>query len=166
MVIYHELNKTKTVVIQISHADEVRETPDPCGLTVVVCDGIGEVPEDKSSQMGEDKDTNHIMAIITDSFEDSRTAIAVAKAESGINPRAKNYNCRYNGRSTFCREGDKKSAWSVDCGVYQINTIGRECPEYLMDPIENIRIAKKMHESRGWTPWIAYNNKSYQLFLK
>lgn len=160
------MDKTHTFTLSnVVEEAQASETPDPCGLEVVDCVGTGEEPEGKPSQSGTNMDSNRIEAIISETFADGRTAIAVAKAESGLNPRAKSYNCRYNGRSTFCREGDEKSAWSADCGVYQINTIGSECPEKLMDPIENIRIAKKMHDSRGWTPWVAWKNMSFKKYL-
>lgn len=90
--------------------------------------------------------------------KDSRVAVAVFKNESGFNPKAKNYNCRYDGKSQSCRSGDEDKAWSVDCGVAQINTLSKECPEELYDYKNNIKIAKSMFDRRGFQPWVVYNN--------
>jgi hypothetical protein len=93
-------------------------------------------------------------------------ALAIAKAESSLNPTAINYNCRYNGVSTFCKKGDEINAWSVDCGIYQINTKGRVCPVDMFDIKNNIEQARKMYEARGWQPWVAYSGQHYKKYLE
>lgn len=103
-----------------------------------------------------------IEAKILEAFNGDRVALAVAKGESGLDPNAKGYNCKYGTRSTSCKPEDRHKAWSVDCGIYQINTIAKDCPEHLLDPETNIEIAKKMQEKRGWNPWVAFWNGQYK----
>lgn len=103
-----------------------------------------------------------IEAKILEVFNGDKVAVAVAKSESGLDPNAKGYNCRYGNRSTSCKPEDRHKAWSVDCGVYQINTIAKDCPEHLMDPETNIAVAKEMQSKRGWNPWVAYWNGQYK----
>jgi hypothetical protein len=79
----------------------------------------------------------------------SQIAIAVARAESNMNPQAKGVNID-----------------SVDCGVFQINVKGHECNEGLMNPEINILVASKMYEKRGWQPWVAYNTGRYKNYLE
>lgn len=100
----------------------------------------------------------HIRAVF---HEEPEVALAVAKSESGLNPDAKGWNCRYGNRSTSCKVEDREKAWSVDCSIFQINVIGHECPEHLMDVTENIKIAKQMYNSRGFQPWVGFWNKQY-----
>ena len=93
---------------------------------------------------------------ILEAFNGDKVALAVAKSESGLDPNAKGYNCRYNGISKSCKPEDRDKAWSVDCSIFQINFIGTECPEHLMDVETNIAIAKEMQSKRGWNPWVGY----------
>lgn len=98
-------------------------------------------------------------------------ALAVAKGESGLDPNAKGWNCRYwseslkRMESKSCKPEDRHKAWSVDCGLFQINHIGKECPAHLFNPTENIEIAKGMWEKRGFSPWVAYWNGQYKNHL-
>jgi hypothetical protein len=102
--------------------------------------------------------------------ENSRLISAVFKAESGHNPTSMNWNCRYKNDqgemySKACKPEDRGKAWSVDCGIAQINTLGQTCPEELFDPEHNLTVAKKMYDARGLNPWMAYLNQSYKKFL-
>lgn len=102
--------------------------------------------------------------------EDAKIALAIFKTESALNPEAQNWNCHYykNGKrySTSCKKEDRAKAWSVDCGIAQINHItpedSKECPTELLDPKQNIAIAKKMFDSRGFQPWVTYNEGYYK----
>ena len=101
---------------------------------------------------------------------EERIAVAVAKAESGLNATAKGWNCKYinaQGKeySDACKPEDRHKAWSVDCGVMQINIVGKECPAHLHDADENIRIGKSMYDTRGFSPWSVWKNKTYLKFL-
>lgn len=102
---------------------------DPCELKEVICEG-----------------ENSIEEIISRMFpEDPKTALAIAKAESGMRADAKNIN----------RNG------SNDVGIFQINSIHGHSIEERLDPIENIRMAREIYERRGWEAWSAYNNQKY-----
>lgn len=95
-------------------------------------------------------------------------AVDVAKNESGWNRKAQNWNCWYSqdgtvksqkteptDKSTSCSEQDKPMAWSVDCGLLQINVSGKSCPSELFDPKKNIAKAVEMYKRRSWQPWVA-----------
>jgi hypothetical protein len=104
---------------------------------------------------------------------EAHIALAVAKGESGKNLQtdAIGWNCYYynaQGKrySKACLPQDRSKAWSVDCGVMQINHIGKTCPEHLFDPDENINIGKSMYDARGFSPWVAYNNGKYLNHIK
>ena len=102
--------------------------------------------------------TSDIKSLITSYFgSDSVVAHAVFKTESGLNPTAMNWNCRYNGISKQCKPEDRGQAWSVDCGIAQINVVGKDCPKELFNPEENLKRAKEMFDKRGFQPWIAFN---------
>lgn len=77
------------------------------------------------------------------------TALAVAKAESGLNPRAVN-NKNKNGTS--------------DYGLFQINSIHKPTAQEKVDPYANAKRAYQIWKDAGgkWTPWSAYNNGSYK----
>lgn len=102
--------------------------------------------------------------------EEGRLAVAVAKAESSLNPEAKGWNCYYwyNSKrySGACKESERNKAWSVDCGLFQINVTGQECPTELYDIEHNTKVAKNMSESeRGWAHWWTYNTGKYKKYL-
>jgi hypothetical protein len=102
--------------------------------------------------------------------ENSKIALAIFKTESALNPEAQNWNCHYykNGKrySTSCKKEDRQMAWSVDCGIAQINHItpndSKECPVELFDYKKNIQIAKNMFDKRGFQPWVTYNEGYYK----
>lgn len=168
MAVYHELDKTKVITVSNAQA-EIYEAPDPCGLKVVVCDGIGEVPEGKPAQLGKNMDTNHIVALIREEFgKDAATAMRIAKAESGLNP---------NTESNTDRMRDGR-AFSV--GLYQINLtwhsidgvechkafsgknytakvidepLYKQCVQLAKDPVKSIATAKSIGD---WTKWSTF----------
>lgn len=70
---------------------------------------------------------------------DCKTAVAVAMAESGLNP-------------------DAKSPTN-DHGVMQLN--GKK----IYNAQQNIDEAYEMYKRRGWQPWAAYNNGRYKKYL-
>lgn len=93
---------------------------------------------------------NHIENEIIRVFgNESRLAIAVAKAESGLNPRAVNQN----------RNGTK------DIGVFQINDCHYFTESERFDWRQNIWLAKQVKDTYGWRAWVAYKNGSYRQFL-
>lgn len=97
-------------------------------------------------------------------------AVAVAKSESGLHSNAMGWNCHYydaQGKrySKACNPEDRPKAWSVDCGVMQINHLGKTCPSHLFDPDENIRIGRDMFNNRGFSPWVAFTKGTYLKYL-
>jgi hypothetical protein len=109
---------------------------------------------------------NEIINVFKD---DSKVALAIFKTESALNPKAQNWNCHYyqNGKkySTACKIEDRQKAWSVDCGIAQINYItpneSKECPAELFDYKNNIAVAKSMFDRRNFQPWVTYNEGYY-----
>lgn len=111
--------------------------------------------------------------------DDAKIARAIIKAESSGNPKAVGYNCYYtkNGTvhetrvqgaySTFCKKGHEKYAWSVDCGKVQRNFPGRKtCPEYAFDPEWSVAEMKRLHNERGWKPWVTYTSGKYMAYME
>ena len=78
-----------------------------------------------------------------------KIAMAIAKAESGLNPGAVNRN----------RDGSR------DIGIFQINDRHGWSDEDRLDWKTNIRIAKELRDSRGWNEWSVYNNGNYRNYL-
>ncbi len=99
------------------------------------------------------------------STEDARIAKAILTHESRLNPNAKNYNCYYNNKSTFCKKGDEHLAWSVDCGIAQLNYHGSVCPSYTQSIDKSIEKMADMYEKRGWSPWVSFQSGAYKQYL-
>ena len=90
---------------------------------------------------------------------------AIFKAESGLNPQAKGYNCFYEGKSKACKIEDRPNAWSVDCGISQINTRGTICPAKLLDVEYNLLQAKKKLDTEGLGAWVVYTQGKHLKYL-
>jgi hypothetical protein len=103
---------------------------------------------------------------------------AIAKAESGLNAGNKGYNCYYE-RGTdrlltgeeamklakdkrysgACKtEAHRSKAWSTDCGILQINVIGKICPVELFDVDNNLKAGKGKLDRQGLGAWVTHNN--------
>lgn len=109
-----------------------------------------EFPADEPADLPEYSSNNSIEEEIAEVFgAEHKIAMAIAKAESGLNPRAINRN----------RDGSK------DLGIFQINDRHGWSDEDRLDWKTNIRIAKELRDRRGWTEWVAYNNGSYRNYL-
>lgn len=113
------------------------------------------------------------------------TAIAVFTAESGLNPQAQGWNCwfdRVTGdvsttgswsthRSGACPVTARDLAWSVDCGIAQLNVAGRVCPAEYFDPIWNIDHAYSWKfdnaiYKRTFAAWVAYTTGRHLAFME
>lgn len=114
------------------------------------------------------------LEIVKPSFEQEITrifgtkahiALAVFEHESHNKLNAINYNCRYNGKSTFCKKGDEKKAWSVDCSIGQINVKGQSCPAELMTEEGQIKAIEKIYKQQGLKAWVSFVNGKYKSYL-
>lgn len=103
-----------------------------------------------------------------------KTVIAIAHAESNMKPHAVNHNCYYKGKtvykervkgaiSTFCKDGHESYAWSVDCGILQVNIKGTTCPDWTLD--EHLKVASELSKKQGLEAWVAYKNGNYKKYL-
>lgn len=94
---------------------------------------------------------------------------SVAKAviidESNLKLDSINYDCRYGGKSTFCKKGDESKAWSVDCGIAQINVKGQVCPLELLTLDGNMKATALIYKTQGLRAWASYNNKNYLAYM-
>lgn len=81
---------------------------------------------------------------------DHDTALAVARAESNLNPQA------YN------------PEWHRGCqgsiGIFQIACI-HDDPEKLFEVEYNIQRAYEIYSEQGWKPWGAYTNGNYRRYI-
>lgn len=80
---------------------------------------------------------------------DCKTALAVAKAESGLKENA--YGVNRNG--------------TIDIGVFQVNEVHWDkpgcSPKELFDAESNVDCAYKLFQEQGWNPWVVYNERTY-----
>jgi soluble lytic murein transglycosylase-like protein len=97
-------------------------------------------------------------------------AVAVAAAESGLNPRAVNVNQGSTGcRCSFeCRNED----WglfqiNLQCYADRLRNLGIiRRSEDLFDPATNIAAAILISDAgRNWRPWVTYLTGAYQRFF-
>ena len=121
--------------------------------------------------------TEHIQKVFGDK---APLMTAIFKAESSLNTKNVNWNCHYykivinqktgkeeNKRySTSCKtKAERVNAWSVDCGIAQINHRGKVCPEHLFKIENNLAIAKQKLDTQGLKAWSVYTNGTYKRFL-
>ena len=82
--------------------------------------------------------------------EEPEVMLAIAKAESKLNPHVVN-RANTNG--------------SVDTGIFQVNSIHGYSEEYLLDEDNNLRVAREIYERQGKEAWVAYLNGAYKKWL-
>ena len=125
-------------------------------------------------------DAEDVKSLIAYHFEgeDAKIAYAIVRAESSGNSRAIGYNCYYTkdglvhetreqgAYSTHCKKGHETYANSTDCGLAQISFRGKSCPEKAFDPEWNIAEMKRYHNTRGWSPWVAYTMKRHLAYME
>jgi hypothetical protein len=101
---------------------------------------------DVKSILSEDtpSETSSVESLIRKTFpEDAETMLVIAKWESNMRPDAVNTSNRNE---------------SIDCGLLQINSIhGYDC-EWLKDPVNNLKVARKIYDTQGLQAWSSYNN--------
>jgi len=84
--------------------------------------------------------------------DNSKMAIAIAKAESGLNPNAiGDTNTRYH-----------------SVGLFQIRLLPERgiTKEEMLDPEHNVEYAKMLFDKHGWSPWTVYRTGKYRNYLK
>lgn len=111
--------------------------------------------------------TEHIEKIFGDKAQIMK---AIFMAESHLNVRSVGYNCHYytkDGKrySDSCKKEDRPKAWSVDCGIAQINTKGQVCPEHLFVIENNLAIAKQKLDTQGLKAWNVYTSGKYKKYM-
>lgn len=102
-----------------------------------------------------------------------KTIIAIAKAESQMNPKAVGYNCFYyqgkatttpiKGGSKSCKVEDRKLAWSRDCGLLQLNTTAKSCPKETVD--QHLQRAAELSRVQGLQAWVTFNTGAHEKHL-
>lgn len=90
--------------------------------------------------------------------EDPQTAIAVAMAESGLNPYALNAR-------------DSHRGCTGSYGIFQVGCLHETDPSKLYDVEYNIRRAKEIYlaakeTGNPWQPWGAYTNNAYLAYVR
>lgn len=127
--------------------------------------------------LSETEKVNEIQVMTFDDYMDhifgekADIATAVLKHESSLNLKAKHYNCRYinpnTGKlySTSCKKEDIAKAWSVDCGIAQVNVKGTICPSTLMTLDGNMVAVEKIYNEQGLNAWVSYTTGRYKKFL-
>lgn len=106
----------------------------------------------------------------------AETMVAIAQAESHLNPGAVNYNCYYNKdetvvysyrakstHSTQCKPSHRTYAWSVDCGILQRNYVGKICPVTTID--QHLQDVAELSRKQGLQAWAAYNSGAYLRYM-
>ncbi len=95
----------------------------------------------------------------------AKVAMAVIKHESNLKLDEVGYNCRYNGISRACKPSDRAKAWSVDCGIGQINYRGQKCPQSLLTLEGNMKAVEEIYKTQGLNAWVSYTSKAYLKFM-
>lgn len=115
--------------------------------------------------------TVEMKELIEDIFGDkAKIATAVLMHESGLNLEAKGWNCHYYDKdgkrySKACKKEDRPKAWSVDCGIAQVNIKGKVCPKELLTLEGNMLAVAKIYKSQGLNAWVSYKTGSYKKYL-
>ena len=81
------------------------------------------------------------------------TAVAVATAESGLNPYALNAQ-------------DSHKGCNGSYGIFQIGCLHETDPKVLYDVEYNIKRAHEIYLAQGWKPWGAHSNGSYLAYMR
>jgi len=92
--------------------------------------------------------------------------IQIAHAESRMDPEAVGYNCYYyhgvatttkiKGGSRACKPKDRPLAHSLDCGLMQLNTKAKECPDEDLDT--HLARAAELSKTQGPCGWFGYEH--------
>ena len=142
---YRKVAKGSTIIIEQGEASwdarEKEEVADEARNSTESGDGVSAPVQ----EAGED-----IESLIRAAFpEHPDIMIAIAKAESGLNPKAVNVN----------RNG------STDIGLFQINSVHGYDELSLFDVKKNTEAAREIYDKQGLGAWVAFKSGSYKKFL-
>lgn len=142
---YRKLAGENTIIIEQAEASwdarEKEEVADEARNSTESGDGVSTPVQGA----GED-----IESLIRAAFpEHPDIMIAIANAESGLNPKAVNVN----------RNG------STDIGLFQINSVHGYDELSLFDVKKNIEAAREIYKHQGLRAWAAFSNGSYKKFI-
>jgi hypothetical protein len=104
---------------------------------------------DNSTDAGNNSKYDSIEKMIDDKFGDE-TAIAIAMAESHLNSNA------YH----------KNSDGSVDCGIFQINSVHNPTKAQCTNPKANIDLAYQIYQKRGYGAWTTFTDGKYKKYMQ
>lgn len=91
--------------------------------------------------------------------QDPVVAVAVAQAESKLNPRA------YNPEWHYDRQGNKVCQGSY--GIMQVACVHyMQNPEALFDVEFNLAMARKIYNESRWQPWGAHSDGRYLAYMR
>lgn len=178
--VYQEATKfnKRVVYIEISHAAVVKIPEEKVAVSEVTKpsqESIEESSKVKSqeSSLGE----AGIEKLIRQYFpEEPETALAIFKVESGLNPETPSgTDIMKDGRPFSFGLAQANLTYSVLGGIkcyeafngrnYNASVINEElyqkCIKLANDPIVSLKFARELYNSRGFSPWGAYTNKSY-----
>lgn len=96
----------------------------------------------------------------------AKIAKAILTHESGLKLDAVGYNCYYGGKSKACKKNDIHKAWSVDCGIAQINVKGKKCPKELFTLEGNFEEVERIYKTQGLNAWVSYKTGAYKKYLE
>jgi hypothetical protein len=134
------------------HTEVKTEQPRPPSEPEIFQTQVIEIEEHESPDSfdNEADPANSIEQVIVNVFGNEwQIALAVAKAESSLNPQAVNQN----------RNGTR------DIGIFQINDSHGWSENERFDWQQNIMMAKELRDRYGWTAWSVFNNGQYRQFL-
>jgi hypothetical protein len=82
---------------------------------------------------------------------DCKTAVAVAKAESGLR----------------CHATNKNTNGTIDSGLFQINSIhkAKYAGRNIFDCQTNIEVAYQIYKASNWNPWVAWWSGKFKKHL-
>ena len=125
---------------------------------IVYAENVKEEPKEVRIEVVIDWDEERIIKEIRDTFpEEPNTAVAVAFAESQLNPKA------FNGESHRGCDGS--------IGVMQMACVHQRSGEDLFDPAQNLKRARAVYDDskartgNGWLPWGAYTDGRWKQYL-
>jgi len=139
--------------------------------------GVQEVDESQASQDEQAEGSISLIDRIRATFpEEPEVAVAIAKAESGLNPSASSW-------TDFTSDGKPFSygLFQLNLSVHNLDNVachtafeGRnykskvvneqlynECVSLASDVEVNLRKARQIYDSRGWLAWGAYTNRAF-----